>query len=100
MPFSSSHSHGPELQAHLEAGAVSLGSEPPVDPLGPVDQLFQWLAQTAVHVGEGIVLGLVAAPIMRHRHLHWSWAAAAFALIVAARGALGPLAPTLGTAAL
>jgi conjugal transfer pilus assembly protein TraD len=99
MPFSSSHSYGPELQAHLE-GAMSLGSEPPVDPLGPVDQLFQWLAQTAAHVGEGIALGLVAAPLMRHRHLHWSWAAAAFALVVAARGALGPLAPTLATAAL
>jgi conjugal transfer pilus assembly protein TraD len=100
MPFSSSHPHGPELQAHLEAGAVSFGSEPPVDPLGPVDQLFQWLAQTVIHVGEGIALGLVAAPLMRHRHLHWSWAAAAFGLIVAARGALGPLAPTLAAAAL
>jgi TraM recognition site of TraD and TraG len=101
MPLSSSHPvHGPELQAHLEAGAVSFGSEPPVDPLAPVDQLVQWLARTAAHVGEGVALGLVAAPIMRHRHLHWSWAAAAFALIVAARGALGPLAPTLATAAL
>jgi hypothetical protein len=98
MPSSSSHPHGPELQAHLEAG--TLGSEPPVDPLAPVDRLVQWIAQTAVHVGEGIVLGLVAAPLMRHRHLHWSWAAAAFALIIAARGALGPLAPTLATAAL
>ncbi len=101
MPFSSSHPvHGPELQAHLESGAVSFGSEPLVDPLAPVDQLFQWLAQTAVHVGEGVVLGLLAAPLMRHRHLHWSWAAAAFALILAARGSLGPLAPTLATAAL
>jgi len=101
MPSSSSHpEHGPELQAHLEAGAGSYGSEPPVNPLAPVGQLVQWAAQTAVHVGEGIVLGLVAAPLMRHRHLHWSWAAGAFALVVVARDALGPLAPTLATAAL
>lgn len=100
MPSSSSHPHGPEFQARLEAGAVSFGSEPPVDPLAPVDQLVQWIAQTAVHVGEGIALGLVAAPVMRHRHLHWSWAAGTFALVLLARGALGPLAPTLATAAL
>jgi TraM recognition site of TraD and TraG/Helicase HerA, central domain len=100
MPLYSSHSHGPELQAHLEAGAVSLGSEPPVEPRAPVDQFLQRLLGAAEHVGEGVVLGLLAAPLMRHRHLHWSWAAAAFALILAARGALGPLASTLATAAL
>jgi hypothetical protein len=99
---SSSHSHlaGPESQAHLEMAAGSFGSEPPVHPLAPLDQLFHWLTATAAHAGEGFVLGLVAAPLMRHRHLHWSWAAGAFALVLAARGALGPLTPTLATATL
>ncbi len=102
MPSSSSHPHpaGSESQAHLEMAAGSFGPEPPVHLLAPLDQLFQWLSDAALHVGEGFALGLVAAPLMRHRHLHWSWAAGAFALVVVARGALGPLAPTLATAAL
>jgi hypothetical protein len=102
VPSSSSHPHlaGPASQAHLEMAAGSFGPEPPAHLLAPLDQALQWLAQTAVHVGEGLVLGLVAAPLMRHRHLHWSWAAGAFALVLAARGVLGPLAPTLATATL
>lgn len=68
--------------------------------LAPFEQLFNQLADTAVHIGEGFVLGLLAAPLVRARHLHWSWPAAALALVVSVRGALGPLAPTLATAAL
>jgi hypothetical protein len=68
--------------------------------LAPFEQLFSQLADTAVHVGGGFVLGLLAAPLVRARHLHWSWPAAAFALVVSVRGALGPLAPTFATAAL
>jgi hypothetical protein len=102
VPSSSSHSHsvGPESQAHLELAAGSFGPEPPAHLLAPLDQALQWFAQTAAHVGEGFVLGLAVAPLMRHRHLHWSWAAGAFALVLATRGALGPLAPILATATL
>ncbi len=68
--------------------------------LAPFEQLFNQLADTAVHIGEGFMLGLLAAPLVRARHLHWSWPAAALALVVSVRGALGPLAPTIATATL
>lgn len=73
---------------------------PHPQPLAPFEQLLNQLADTAVHVGEGFALGLLAAPLVRARHLHWSWPAATLALVVSVRGALGPLAPTLATAAL
>jgi type IV secretory pathway TraG/TraD family ATPase VirD4 len=51
-------------------------------------------------VALGLVLGLVAARVMRGRHLHWSWAAGGLALVVLAQPALGSSAVTLGVAAL
>jgi Type IV secretion-system coupling protein DNA-binding domain len=112
MPSFASHPHPepgaqsystPEPGARAlapEPGAHLFASEPPVHLLAPFEQLFQWLANTAVHVGEGFALGLLVAPIVRARHLHWSWPAAATALVISVRGPLGPLAPTLATAAL
>ncbi|MFI5009984.1 MAG: type IV secretion system DNA-binding domain-containing protein [Solirubrobacterales bacterium] len=93
MPSFSTH-------PHPEPGAHSFAPEPPSHLLAPFEQLFQRLANTAVHVGEGFALGLLLAPIVRARHLHWSWPAAATALVVSVGGSLGPLAPTLATAAL
>jgi hypothetical protein len=84
----------PEPPAHV------FSTEPPIHLLAPFEQLFQPLADTAAHVGEGFALGLLAAPLMRVRHLHWSWGAAVLALVIIVRGALGPFAPSLATAAL
>ncbi len=70
------------------------------DPLAPLEHLVQWLVGTTVHVALGVLLGLLAARVMRHRHLHWSWAAGAFALVLLARAVLAGSAATLSVAAL
>jgi conjugal transfer pilus assembly protein TraD len=71
-----------------------------IDPLAPLEQLVQWLAGTTVHVALGVLLGLLAARLMRRWHLHWSWAAAAFVLILLARVALAGSVTILGVATL
>ena len=77
------------------------GESPGIDPLAPIEHLLQWTAATAVHVALGLLLGLLAARMMRNRHLHWSWAAVGLAFVVLARTALAGSATTvLGTAAL
>src|SRR5580704_2606471 len=70
------------------------------DPLTPLEHLVQWLVGATVHVALGVLLGLLAARVMRHRHLHWSWAAGAFALVLLARAVLAGSAATLGIATL
>jgi hypothetical protein len=70
------------------------------DPLAPLAHLAQWLAGTAVHIVVGVLLGLLAARLMRRYHLHWSWAAGAFAFVVLSRTMLAGDATTLGVAAL
>jgi hypothetical protein len=70
------------------------------DPLAPLEHLVQWLLGTAVHLGFGVLLGLLAAYLMRRRHLHWSWAAAALAAVLLARAVLAGSTPTLGAGAL
>ncbi len=70
------------------------------DPLASLEHLFQWLVGTTVHVAVGVLLGLLAARVMRRWHLHWSWAAGAFALVLLARTVLAEDAATLGVAAL
>ena len=75
--------------------------EPPENPLGPVEQLVQWLFTTTTHLAIGLVIGLIVAQMMRSRHLRWTWAAAALALVMLARSALGGgVTSTLGMAAL
>jgi type IV secretory pathway TraG/TraD family ATPase VirD4 len=58
---------------------------PVEDPLLPVRELARWLVGATLHIMLGLVLGLVAAWLMRRRNLHWSWAGVALAPIVAAR---------------
>jgi type IV secretory pathway TraG/TraD family ATPase VirD4 len=70
------------------------------DPLAPLAHLCQWVVGTTLHVSIGLLLGLLAARLMRRWHLHWSWAAGAFALVVLARSALAGDASSLGVAAL
>jgi type IV secretory pathway TraG/TraD family ATPase VirD4 len=73
---------------------------PPVDPLGPIEHLLHGAATLAVDLTLGLLLGLVAARVMRQRHLHWSWAAAGGIVVLFARSALGGYAPVLAASAL
>lgn len=75
-------------------------SEPAVNPLAPAEHLIQWCTSTAVHVLIGLLIGLMAATMMRRHHLRWTWAANALILVVFARRILGPDALTIGVAAL
>jgi type IV secretory pathway TraG/TraD family ATPase VirD4 len=66
-----------------------------VDPAAAVDELVHWLLSAGFHLALGVVLGTLAARLMRSRHLHWSWAACALALLALARPLLGGAALTL-----
>ena len=70
------------------------------DPLAPLEHLTQGLVGAAVHVALGVLLGLLAARLMRRWHLHWSWATGATALVLLARPVLGGAAATLDAATL
>jgi hypothetical protein len=70
------------------------------DPQLLLHQLVHWLATATLHILAGVVLGMIAARLMRGRHLHWSWAAAAFVLVLLARPGLQGPASTLALAAL
>jgi conjugal transfer pilus assembly protein TraD len=74
--------------------------QPEADPLLPLRELAHWLVGTTVHVALGLVLGMVAARLMRRRSLHWSWAGAVLALIVAARRSVSSLSSPAAVAAL
>ena len=76
------------------------GSQPHVDPLAPVDELLHWLTGTLVHLALGVLIGMIAARLMRREHLHWSWAAAVLALVAVGWQHLGAAAVPLGAAAL
>jgi type IV secretory pathway TraG/TraD family ATPase VirD4 len=78
--------------------ATTLNQE--MDPLAPLEHVFQGLVDLAIHTLIGALLGLFAARLMRRRHLHWSWAAGAFALVLIARSALAGLAGPLAAATL
>jgi TraM recognition site of TraD and TraG/Bacterial protein of unknown function (DUF853) len=74
--------------------------EPPADPLAPLQGLAHWLLSTTTHVLLGLLIGLLAARLMRSRHLHWSWAAAALTFVLLlGRGLASPMSPA-GIAAL
>ncbi len=69
--------------------------EPGADPLAPLQGLAHWLLSTTTHVVLGLLIGMLAARLMRSRHLHWSWAAAALAFVVLlGRGLASPTSPT------
>jgi type IV secretion system coupling TraD/TrwB family protein len=71
-----------------------------IDPLAPLEHLAQGLLGAAVHVVLGVLIGLAAARLMRHRHLHWSWAAIGLGLTALARPLLAGSSMTFGLAAL
>jgi DNA helicase HerA-like ATPase len=72
---------------------------PAIDPLGPIEHLFQAAATATVELALGLLLGAIAARVMRHRHLHWSWAGVGFGC-AALIHVLGGSAIALGTAAI
>ena len=69
-------------------------------PLAPVEELAEWLLATAVHLGLGLAIGMIAARLLRSRHLHWSWSATALVPLALARPSLGGAGWTLALAAL
>lgn len=78
----------------------SAGEAQPLDPLGPIEHLLHGAATLTVDIALGLLLGLIAARVMRHRHLHWSWAAGGCALVVLVRSPLGGYAPELAAGTL
>jgi type IV secretory pathway TraG/TraD family ATPase VirD4 len=69
------------------------------DPAASAAALVDWLAHAAVHLGLGVVIGLVVARLMRRTRLHWSWAAGFLACeALAARSLLAALTSTVGVA--
>jgi hypothetical protein len=62
--------------------------------------MAHWLAGATVALVLGLMVGAVAAHLMRSRHLHWSWAAVGLALVVLGRSAFGGLTGMLTVAAL
>ena len=75
--------------------------ERPVNPLAPVEQLIHWLFTTTTHLAAGLMIGLIAAQLIRARNLSWTWAATILALAMLARPMLGDgVDTTLGMAAL
>jgi Type IV secretion-system coupling protein DNA-binding domain len=77
-----------------------LGESPTVDPLAPIEQLIQWIAGATVHLALGLLLGLLAARLMRRWCLHWSWGAVGLAAVVLLHAPLADAAETLGAGAL
>jgi Type IV secretion-system coupling protein DNA-binding domain len=70
-----------------------------IDPLGPIEHLLQTAAGAAVETALGLLLGLIAARVMRHRHLHWSWAGVGLGCVALVHGPLGDSALVLGAGA-
>jgi len=74
--------------------------EPQADPLAPLQGLVDWLLGTSAHVVLGLLIGLLAARVMRSTHLHWSWAAVTLTLVVLPGHALASPISAAGVAAL
>jgi hypothetical protein len=70
------------------------------NPQTIVEQFVHWLQGASIHCGVGLLLGLLAARLMRSRHLHWSWAAVVLGLLLLAAPGLGGWASTLALATL
>lgn len=75
-------------------------TEHPPNPLAPLAELAGWLTSTMLHIAIGVLVGMVAAHLMRHRHLRWTWAALGLAVLVLARSTFAGWGTTLDTAAL
>jgi hypothetical protein len=75
-------------------------TEHPINPLAPLGELVGWLSSTTLHIIIGVLVGVIAARLMRHCHLRWTWAASALAVVVLAGSELAGWATTLDIAAL
>jgi hypothetical protein len=73
---------------------------PSIDPLVPIEHLLHSAATLVVDLTLGLLLGLLAARVMRQRHLHWSWAAGGCVSVLLARSPLGGYAPILAASTL
>ena len=60
----------------MPSSTRSYTTEPPVNPVAPLVDLLGWLASSAVHVAIGLLVGALAARLMRRRHLRWTWTGA------------------------
>jgi hypothetical protein len=70
------------------------------NPLAPLERLAGWLMDTTLEIALGLLIGMIAARVLRRRHLHWSWAASGLAFPALAKPALGSSAIALSVAAL
>jgi type IV secretory pathway TraG/TraD family ATPase VirD4 len=68
--------------------------------LAPLGALIHWLVAATIVLVLGVMIGRLAARLLRIRHLHWSWAAAALALVILVPTPRSHLRLVLGTAAL
>ena len=75
-------------------------TEMPEDPLRLAHQLLDAVLAAGVELGAGVVLGRLAARLMRARHAHWSWCVVALGPITLMRHVLGAGALVLACAAL
>ena len=75
-------------------------TEQQVDPLTPLQELLHGATGSLLHLTIGLVLGVIAARVMRREHLHWSWAGISLALVLLEWHLLGALALPLASGAL
>ena len=75
-------------------------TEQQVDPLTPLQELLHGVTGSLLHLMLGLVLGVIAARVMRREHLHWSWAGISLAIVLLERHLLGALALPLASGAL
>jgi len=75
-------------------------TEHPVNPLAPLGELVGWLTSTTLHIVIGVLVGMIAARVMRGRHLRWTWAASALVVVVLSGSEFAGWAATLDVAAL
>src|ERR1700722_7363075 len=75
-------------------------NEAAVNPPEPPAELFSWLTSPTLHLAIGVILGLLAARVMRQRHVRWTWSSVAFAVALVAHSVLGSWTSTVGVAAL
>ncbi len=75
-------------------------NEPPFDSLASLAEMLGWLTSTALHVAIGVVVGLIAARVMRQHHLRWTWIAAALVVVLLDHSMFAGWSTTLVTGAL
>ncbi len=75
-------------------------AQQPQSPFAYLEALIDLLAGSLVQLSIGLVIGVLAARVMRDRHMHWSWSAALLVVIVLVRSLLGGATLVLVTIAL